>query len=327
VEKLLQRLLIYASIFHKNNIEKWPHLKNREDFDNVYELDSHSRCPLERIYFDGRDLAVFMSHQLEAFNNPDSFPTLKKYVDSFDNGWLYEIDFLRDNFQKAKDIFSTLERQLWSVKQMIDLFDEQISLLEDVKKTFNGLRESDIYKFESGNVQSTFPVTEYSKILDCIHSIGKTFERLPNTYADKDEESLRDLILVALQPNVVGSATGETLNKLGKTDILVRNVNNNEFIGECKFWHGQEGYKKTIDQLISYLSWRDNKTAIIIFVKNKNFSNVINQIDDVTAQHPYYLRTLSPTDKTWHNYELRMNAVESRVLKMAVMLYHLPKHK
>lgn len=324
VETLLQRLVQFASVFDKNNFEMWPHLKNNEDFDHVYRLDWDSRGPLENIYRDGRDLAVFMSRQLVAFNYPDVCSTLKKFVDSFDNGWLYQLDLLRNNFQKAKDIHATFERQLWSVEQMINLYDAQISLLEDVKRTLDGLRESDIYKFESGNIQSTFPVPEYSKILHCIHSIGKMFERLPSTYAGKDEESLRDHILVTLQSIVAGSATGETFNKRGKTDILVRAVDKNEFVGECKFWHGQVGYIETIDQLLSYLSWRDNNTAVIIFVPNINFTSVIEQIDDVTAQHPNYLRTLSPTDETWRNYEFRMNADESRVIKMAAMFYHLP---
>ena len=264
VETLLQRLLQFASVFHNNNFDKWPHLKNREDFEHVYKLDWDLRKPLEKIYGDGRDLAVFMSRQLQTFNYPDVFPTLKKFVDSFDNGWLYQLDLLRNDSQKAKDIHASLENRFWSVDQMVNLYDSQISLLVDVNKTLDGLRESDIYKFESGNIQSTFPVPEYSKILACIHSIGKMFERLPSTYAGKDEEALRDHILVSLQSIVSGSATGETFNKRGKTDILVRSVDKNEFVGECKFWHGQAGFLETISQLLNYLSWRDNKTAVII---------------------------------------------------------------
>jgi len=155
-ETLLKRLLQFASVFHDNNVEKWHHLKNREDFDHAYKLDWDSRKSLEKIYGDGRDLAVFMSRQLQAFNYPDIFPTLKKFVDSFDNGWLYQLDFLRNDSQRAKDIHATLGHRLWSVDQMINLYDSQVFLIENVKKTLNGLRKSDIYKFESENIQSTF---------------------------------------------------------------------------------------------------------------------------------------------------------------------------
>lgn len=65
-----------------------------------------------------------------------------------------------------------------------------------------------------------------------------------------------------------GSATGETFNKKGKTDILLRHAGNNAFVGECKFWKGEKSFLSTIDQLLGYLTWRDSKTAVIMFVKN-----------------------------------------------------------
>ncbi len=33
-----------------------------------------------------------------------------------------------------------------------------------------------------------------------------------------------------------GQATGETFNKSGKTDILVRDGDRNVFVAECKWW-------------------------------------------------------------------------------------------
>jgi hypothetical protein len=61
---------------------------------------------------------------------------------------------------------------------------------------------------------------------------------MPSTYKNKGEEELRDHILLLLEPNFEGSATGETFNKSGKTDILLRYDGKNVFIGECKFWKG-----------------------------------------------------------------------------------------
>jgi hypothetical protein len=59
-----------------------------------------------------------------------------------------------------------------------------------------------------------------------------------------------------------GQATGETFNFQGKTDILIRAQGKNIFIAECKFWKGEKVFLETIDQLLSYLSWRDSKAAI-----------------------------------------------------------------
>lgn len=90
----------------------------------------------------------------------------------------------------------------------------------------------------------------YLQILKIIHDVGKQFERLPSTYAGKEEEHLRDHMLLILEPNFEGSATGETFNKSGKTDILLRHAGKNVFIAELKFWRGGKAYLDTISQLL-----------------------------------------------------------------------------
>lgn len=82
-------------------------------------------------------------------------------------------------------------------------------------------------------------------------------------------------MLLILEPNFEGSATGETFNKTGKTDILLRHEGNQCVIAELKFWHGQKGFLDTITQLLGYLTRRDSKAAVAMFVKNKNFSSVL----------------------------------------------------
>ncbi len=105
--------------------------------------------------------------------------------------------------------------------------------------------------------------TIYQEILKTIHETGKVFERLPSTYAGKDEESLRDHLILQLEPRFEYSSTGETFNKSGKTDILIRHQKSNIFVAECKFWGGAKKHFETIDQILSYLTWRDSKTAWI----------------------------------------------------------------
>jgi len=321
---LLNRLLQFADAFEQNNRRDWPHLKNNEDFKEVYNFEWSLKAPLEHIYAEGRDLAVFMSSKLKEFNYADLNPTLKGFVDSFDGGWLHQIEILRSDSQAAKDICENLEYVPWAIPQMIKLYDNQIELSVAVKHTIDTLKETDLYKWEGGQSQQTFPVPEYNKILECVHSIGQMFERLPSTYSGKDEESLRDHILVTLQGLVSGSATGESFNKRGKTDILVRNGGANEFVGECKFWRGKSVYLDTISQLLGYLSWRDTNTAVIIFVPNNDFSSVLEKVAEHTEEHPLFLRATVMCDKTWQNFEFRMIEDASNIVNVAVMLYHIP---
>lgn len=165
----------------------------------------------------------------------------------------------------------------------------------------------------------------YVDILNLIHDVGKEFERLPSLYAGKEEEHLRDHFLMMLEPNFEGSATGETFNKTGKTDILLRHEGSNVFIGECKFWKGEKSFLSTIDQLLGYLTWRDSKAAVIMFVPNKDFSSVVDTAKEASPKHSNFLKYVDEKDETWFNYEFHLDGDRNRVVKLAVMLYHTPR--
>jgi hypothetical protein len=173
--------------------------------------------------------------------------------------------------------------------------------------------------------EPSLDLSVYNDILQMIHDVGKEFERLPSLYANKEEEHLRDHFLMMLEPNFNGSATGETFNKTGKTDILLRHENSNVFIGECKFWKGQKSYLSTISQLLGYLTWRDSKAAVIMFVPNKDFSSVVDIARFSVNEHSNFIKFVNEKDETWFNYEFHLNGDRNRAVKIAVMLYHTPR--
>lgn len=91
---------------------------------------------------------------------------------------------------------------------------------------------------------------------------------MQSVYKDKGGEDLKDHVLLTLDPNFeFGSASGETFNKSGKTDIQLRYDSSVVFIAECKFWIGEKNYLATIDQLLGYLTLRDTKAPVVIFVR------------------------------------------------------------
>lgn len=174
-------------------------------------------------------------------------------------------------------------------------------------------------------IDPTLDEENYLEILKIINDVGKNFERMPSTFKDKDEESLRDHILLVLEPNFEGgTATGETFNKSGKTDILLRYESSNVFVAECKFWKGEKNYLKAIDQLLEYLTWRDSKTALIIFVKNRDLSSILGKILETTKSHTNYKEFIDKTSDTWFNFILHLTGDSNREIKLAVMIFHLP---
>jgi len=109
----------------------------------------------------------------------------------------------------------------------------------------------------------------YELILNAIRSQGRTFERAPGTFQKFDEEELRDVILANLNTHFVDRATGETFCRRGKTDIHITEEDRAAFIGECKVWSGEKELQRGLQQLLSYLTWRHCKSALIVFNKDR----------------------------------------------------------
>lgn len=163
---------------------------------------------------------------------------------------------------------------------------------------------------------------DYRAILQVCHDLGVAMERLPSTYQGKGEESLRDLFLLMLSLHF-SSATGETFNKAGKTDVLIRHEGKNIFIAECKIWGGPKLHQETIDQCLSYLTWRDSKTAIIYFVKRKDVQKVEDTIEACTKSHPCYQSFKGREKSSWFNYHFLIPDTGKGV-ELAILFFHLP---
>ncbi len=170
----------------------------------------------------------------------------------------------------------------------------------------------------------------YETILETIHSMSLLMERNPSTFSQMDEPDIRNLFLMKLNALYEGAATGETFNYEGKTDILIRHENRNIFIAECKFWTGPDGLLKSIDQLFKYISWRDTKTAILLFNKNKNFSKVLEKIAPTAKSHSNYKKENSLTsgklhDETIFSYIFHQPTDINRDLILTILVFDIPQ--
>lgn len=164
----------------------------------------------------------------------------------------------------------------------------------------------------------------YRAILRICRDTGVELERHPSIYAGKDEETLRDHLIMVLSPHF-HSVTGETFNLAGKTDILIRHEGKNVFVAECKVWTGSKGHFSTIDQVLSYLTWRDSKAAIVYFVSNKNLDPVFQEIEKSTPSHPCFVKFDGQGDDGWFNYQFHLPEDHTRGVKLAILCFHLPK--
>ncbi|WP_410646537.1 hypothetical protein [Amycolatopsis sp. cmx-4-54] len=169
--------------------------------------------------------------------------------------------------------------------------------------------------------------TVYEQIVDTIIRFAHALERRPLSAQGliPDEPTLRDWMNFMLNANYEHESgeeifvAGEAINGKGKTDILVRHQGRNAFIGECKFWKGEEEFNKAIDQLLGYLVWRDTKAAIILFIKNKNASAVIETADACIRRRQCKPATLSDQPARRRDYTLASPHDADQMISLALI--------
>ena len=173
--------------------------------------------------------------------------------------------------------------------------------------------------------EPTLDEGDYEHILEVIENMTQVMERSPSAFSAMDEESLRSHFLVQLNGHYEGQATGETFNYEGKTDILIRSDGKNIFIAECKFWNGPKKLTETIDQLLGYSSWRDTKVAVIIFNRNKDFTNVLEAIRLAANEHPNRKCELDSFSETSFRFSFSHHDDANRELTLTIVAFDVPK--
>ena len=172
--------------------------------------------------------------------------------------------------------------------------------------------------------EPTLTEQNYEHILSVMENMTYVMERSPSAFVAVDEEALRSHFLVQLNGHFEGQATGETFNYEGKTDILIRSEGKNIFIAECKFWDGQKKLSDILDQLLSYSAWRDTKTAIVIFNRNRDFSRILATIPETVRAHPQYKRDVLEWKETLFRFTFANRDDTNRELQLAVLAFDVP---
>ena len=163
---------------------------------------------------------------------------------------------------------------------------------------------------------------EYSDILLTIRHNGSTYERTPTSFKSLHEEDLRNMLLAALNGIYQGSATGETFRKNGKTDICIECENRAAFVAECKIWKWQSKIDEALKQLDGYLTWRDCKTALIYFVRNKEFMSVLDVAKQTLSKHPS-IRQVKEIDRNEFECSYISDSNVGQLVKIQVILFNL----
>jgi len=238
-------------------------------------------------------------------------------------------DINGENSQLKNDISGFISNRINKLnqdKEKISLLTKKINI--SLKKKENPIarkielsQKSIVEKIKPTATQPEEYSLDQEKVIDIISFLdnqGKQFEKTPKSYEGMEEESLRDILLVNLNSIFEGKATGETFSKKGKTDIYLNINKGNILVFECKIWKGDSLYHSTINQLRGYLTWRYNFGVMITFSRNKNFSEILEQIEKILKNDESYIGGYKKISET---HFISRHSVENDVKE--VEIHHL----
>jgi hypothetical protein len=96
-------------------------------------------------------------------------------------------------------------------------------------------------------------------------------------------------------------------------------------VAECKFWSGHKALIETADQLLGYTTWRDTRTALIIFNRNVDFSKVISEAQRAMKNHQHYKSGPTKQGETIFRYVFTHPDDKQRDIIVTLMLFNMPK--
>ncbi|HEX8014212.1 MAG TPA: hypothetical protein VF465_03180 [Flavobacterium sp.] len=255
-----------------------------------------------------------------AFDNLEKINNNLQSIKGFENAVKSVFQNEKNKFKQENDFFAAIN---------VNVNKETESIFTIPTITKKDIPQPKVPNNKEFSSEPAMSMKMYKDILKVIYDLGKSMEKKPSTYQGKDEEALRDQILLFLETRYDGTtATGETFNRGGKTDIILKyaNDNSNLFVAECKFWHGTSEFLKAISQLFDrYLTWRDSKTALILFVTNKDFSNVLSTIKSEVINHEYYVSSNGEKGESSFSYVFRLPQDENKKVLLEIIALHYDK--
>ena len=218
----------------------------------------------------------------------------------------------RDNLESKQKIINDLGIPKKEIKQLkigfVKPIEKKSIKLRDLRETTNeSILENEIY----------------DDITNSINSLGINLERVNKIIRDLDEESLRDILFVALNSSFKGAVSTEAFNKSGKTDLLIRQADKNVYISECKIWRGDVYFNEGIDQLLNNLTWRDSKCSYVIFSKNDDFTNVLNKAIKLIQNHASFLNKIKEVNPTCIRFDFKGKEDNQKRVSLTLHLFNL----
>jgi hypothetical protein len=287
------------------------------------------------VQFDGK--VVGQELHLELFDATGDADIVRKRLDASVEDYELELRMLRSDVAAFNANLEGHIRQLVTERRdallrgqnLVAALGVPIRRREDAVIPIRVQRVRPVFRPQPGTNERFEPEPElelavYEDILAAMRSMGIVMEKSPGTFSALMEEGIRDFYLAVLNLSFVGQAKGEVFNAGGRTDILITWDERNIFIAEFKIWSGSNDLATAVDQLLGYMTWRDTKCAIVIIVRERGVSEIVEKAHNTLTQHRNHKRTVNGTAELQRRYVFHQRGDLRRELLLTLLVFPVP---
>ena len=83
--------------------------------------------------------------------------------------------------------------------------------------------------------------------------------------------------------------------------------------------------REALDQILRYTTWRDTKTAVLLFNRGRHLSDVLEQIPTLAREHANYTRDLPFGSETGFRFCLHHRDDPKREIVVTVLVFEIPQ--
>ncbi len=330
--RIFSALLNYSNVFKDSN-QDWRRIKNVERFqDSIAKISREKINVFESLYEEGFYLTQIGEFELPKINATEIYPTIQSFVDKFLNE---TFPYIESCSKKKIEVAIKHSDELkgsefgvpYQITWMINDAKEHLINLGRVKELMITLNNSSSYY--TATVSDNKAPVRVDTILQTICRVGLAFTQNPQSYSKLGEEELRSIISVSLRSIPGIDVTDEAVNRAGKVDIRIYDSGSDRvrLITECKIWTGEGAVAPAVNQLLGYITSDNLHACLIFFVKNKEFSNVLNTAERAISEHFNCICKIDGLNNQWIEYRFRKIDDKYQYFNMNVILFHIPNIK
>ena len=221
-----------------------------------------------------------------------------------------QIDARGDKQNTENEVFSACTEAIEEIYSLIKRLSVDVNTYHFVVTADHGF----IYKRDK--------LTESDKIGGVANKTAFVNRRFIVSQSAVEDDGVASISLGRVLGNDDTKMVSFPLSSHGKTDICIELENRAAFVAECKMWNGQNEVEAAMQQLDSYLTWRDCKTALIYFVRRKDFLKTLTNAE-AALRAISTMRQVQVADKNEFTCCMVSKSNLGQIVQVRVMLFNM----